>query len=141
MIRFDNISCFSLNELLKINSESEIKTYINGELKHTYTGTLSNRTSTSKIRIGDDYRGGTSVSYMGYMNDWRLYDHCLSAAEVKEISQGLVLHYKLDDTYAETTTNLYSGTFSNTCYNGATSKYGYGTNTDIYKTTGNFPQK
>ena len=30
MIRFDNISCFSLNELLKINSESEIKTYING---------------------------------------------------------------------------------------------------------------
>ena len=29
MIRFDNISCFSLNELLKINSESEIKTYMN----------------------------------------------------------------------------------------------------------------
>lgn len=30
MIRFDNISCFSLNELLKINSESEFKTYMNG---------------------------------------------------------------------------------------------------------------
>ena len=29
MIRFDNISCFSLNELLKINSENEIKTYMN----------------------------------------------------------------------------------------------------------------
>lgn len=29
MIRFDNISCFSLNELLKVNNESEIKTYLN----------------------------------------------------------------------------------------------------------------
>lgn len=28
MIRFDNVSCFSLNELLKIESESEIDTYI-----------------------------------------------------------------------------------------------------------------
>ena len=73
-----------------------IKTYLNGQLTSTYTGTLSNRSSTSKIRIGDDYRGRTSVSYMGYMNDWRLYDHCLSAAEVHEIAQGLVLHYKLD---------------------------------------------
>ena len=118
-----------------------IKVYVNGQYKTEKTGALSARPSTACIRLGDDYRGGTSVSYMGYMNDARIYDHCLSAAEVKDIAQGLVLHYKLDDIYAEMTTNLYSGTFSNTCYNGATNKYSYGTSTDIYKTTGYFQGK
>ena len=31
------------------------------------------------------------------LNDVRIYDHCLSAAEVHEIAQGLALHYKLSD--------------------------------------------
>lgn len=71
--------------------------YINGVLKYTYTGTLANKTSTAKIRLGDDYRGGTSVSYMGYMNDFRIYDHALSAKEVEVLSRGLVAHYPLCD--------------------------------------------
>ena len=95
--------------------DDTIKVYINGELKTIRTQTLSNRPSTSKIRIGDDYRGGTSVSYMGYMNDVRIYDHCLSVKQIKEISKGLVLHYKLDDKYTESTVNLCNGLVKGRC--------------------------
>lgn len=78
---------------------NELRVYINGALIETKSDTtLAPRTSTSQIRIGDDYRGGSSVSYQGYLNDIRIYDHCLSPKEVKEISQGLVLHYKLTPT-------------------------------------------
>lgn len=30
------------------------------------------------------------------LNDFRLYDHCLSPMEIKQISQGLILHYPLN---------------------------------------------
>lgn len=86
-----------------------IKVYVNGQYRTEKTGTLSARPSTACIRLGDDYRGGTNVSYMGYMNDARIYDHCLSAAEVREIAMGLVLHYKLDDMKIKTGTNLVTG--------------------------------
>ena len=73
------------------------KFYMNGILTYTYEGTLANKTSTANIRLGDDYRGGSSVTYMGYMNDFRLYNHCLSAKEVEILSRGLVAHYPLND--------------------------------------------
>lgn len=67
----------------------EAKFYING----TLSGTTTNVDTTYYCR-GDFYIGdnGTDICE----NDARIYDHCLSAAEVREISQGLVLHYKLD---------------------------------------------
>ena len=73
--------------------------YLNGNLldSRDYTGTgfvatmmiLAARASNSSGSNGN-------YGIIGYMNDFRFYDHCLSATEVREISQGLVLHYKLD---------------------------------------------
>lgn len=68
-----------------------LKVYINGVLLDTKTGvsqssTFAYQTALFK-HVADDGR---------YLNDYRLYDTCLSAAEVREIAQGLVLHYKLD---------------------------------------------
>lgn len=76
-----------------------IITYLDGIQITTVTLTsknvLTNLTSSNFIEIGCDHPG-SNEHLTGYVNDFRVYDHCLSAAEVKEISQGLVLHYKLD---------------------------------------------
>ena len=37
------------------------------------------------------------LHYEGKMNDFRIYDHSLSPMEVKQISQGLILHYPLNN--------------------------------------------
>lgn len=72
-----------------------LKIYRDGIITNTYTvgGTMLN-TGITNGRIGSTVQ--TGYFYNGKINDFRVYDHCLSAAEVKEISQGLVLHYKLD---------------------------------------------
>lgn len=99
--------------------------------------------ATGNMNNGGMLQGTVHIGYsgnrpIGRLNDFRLYDHCLSQMEVKEISKGLVLHYPLSDKYIEAVTNLSGGDIDNTCYNATTSKYNYGTNTDIYKTTGTF---
>ena len=44
---------------------------------------------------GATYYGG--MQFFGKINDVRIYDHCLSNKEIKEIAKGLMLHYKLDN--------------------------------------------
>ncbi len=52
---------------------------------------------------------GAGWNFTGRMNDFRIYDHCLSPKEVKEISKGLVLHYKLDGGSLKGSENLVNG--------------------------------
>lgn len=88
-----------------------MKYYINGILKETYTMTLGTRSKASGAAwyLGRDNRVGTAA-LNGRLNDVRIYDHCLSAKEVKEISKGLVLHFPMRDEYIENTTNISSQT-------------------------------
>lgn len=71
-------------------TEGKLRLYLNGNLVAT-----SDVPSSTIYDITSSF----DIPYDGprYVNDFRLYDHCLSAKEVKEISKGLVCHYKLDN--------------------------------------------
>ena len=43
--------------------------------------------------------------FNGRMNDLRIYDHTCSAKEIAEIAKGLYIHYKLNESELEGTTN------------------------------------
>lgn len=45
--------------------------------------------------------GDAAYYFAGYMNDIRLYDHVLSLKQIKELSKGLILHYKLDENISQ----------------------------------------
>ncbi|WP_125140614.1 LamG domain-containing protein [Clostridium transplantifaecale] len=53
------------------------------------------------------------LPFVGYISDVRVYDHCLSVREVKEISKGLILHYPLSSPYCEPVTELYGEKYAN----------------------------
>ena len=64
--------------------------YINGKLRAERHGGVSNAASfaqTTPIIHNSSYR---------YFNDFRIYNHALSLKEIKELSKGLMIHYKLN---------------------------------------------
>ncbi len=94
---------------------SRINFYLDGK----YDGGLnftSSYNSNNPIGIFCWSTGYPEYSSSCQLNDVRIYNHALSAKEVKEISKGLVLHYNFEDEYIEPTTNLFGGRtdFSNT---------------------------
>lgn len=75
--------------------------YINGALVSSTT-TVGTQTAvnSANFAIGLCHQSASAYSgnpLNGYLNDVRFYDHALSIAEIKELSKGLVCHYKLDD--------------------------------------------
>lgn len=75
-----------------------VKVYLNGELKETYTNSANFPTQTSNCnpRIGDDYRGntGNTVSFQGYLENFKLYNITLSEDDVKRIYNELSNDYQ-----------------------------------------------
>ena len=80
--------------------------YVNGVLiGDTAASFLPTSIEGNDICIGGaTYYSG--MQFFGKINDVRIYDHCLSALEVKKISQGLILHYKLNSDGTLCKTNL-----------------------------------
>lgn len=71
--------------------------YVDGEYAgkaKTYRAPTT--TSDKYIRFGGGYANKTQYDIVGSMNDFRVYDECLSAAEIRDIAKALVCHYKLD---------------------------------------------
>ena len=76
--------------------------YINGEKAGAFTGVSNSSTFAYETQVIHN------SSYLRW-NDYRIYNHCLSAKEVKEISKGLVCHYPLKSQYETGQVNKYSG--------------------------------
>ena len=81
---------------------STYKLYLNGNEVKSASTTAAKINGLLNIGIGcrsTNVGGTTQTGYTStkYYNDVRIYDHCLSPKEVKEISKGLVLHYPLNN--------------------------------------------
>ena len=104
--------------------------YVNGTQVGTSTGTC---TST-------DWAYDTVIarpSSTRYYNDIRIYNHALSAKEVKEISKGLMLHYNFEDNCQQLVNAYSEPTFNTSAANGGWGHWGstghagsYAQNTD-----------
>lgn len=88
-------------------SAKQLILYVDGNAEYTLNNYV-NSSIADYIIIFDWSTTYNNTSYRpaAKLNDVRIYDHCLSPKEIKEISKGLVLHYPLNDAYVEGTTNL-----------------------------------
>lgn len=99
------------------------KLYVNGQYSQSYsTSAVSSTYLGNTVSFGSSQANGAGYgNYLnGRLNDIRIYDHCLSAKEVEEISKGLILHLKLDNQdYTHGNPNILTGTFENSYRTGA----------------------
>ena len=74
---------------------STIKIYVNGILNNSATTTFNSLVYGSAVLNLGSWSNGNNYPINGKLNDVRVYSHCLSAKEVKDLAKGLVLHYRL----------------------------------------------
>jgi hypothetical protein len=85
------------------------KLYIDGVFRGTAKTFKSPACTDSIIKIAGDYQRAHSYDWNGMISDFRVYDYCLSPKEIKDISMGLCLHYKLEGDETSVP-NLFAGT-------------------------------
>ena len=118
--------------------EGTIKLYVNGYVDGVHTCVSSiiedyvqlfcwsfAETSVTNI-IANNYK------LKGFLNDVRIYDHCLSDKEVNEISKGLILHYKLSENYQTLNNSFNYPTFNTSSGHGGWSHWAPSNNTGTY---------
>lgn len=140
-LKTDSLSLDTWYHFAIVYKDRVVSLYQNGNFLRSYTISFDPDFSiVTRFDLGRSWSGYYSNMHL---NDFRIYDHALSPREVAEIAKGLVCHYPLGDSYLEGTTNLVADEYgiTSTCYNGATSKYGYGANTDMYRVVGDFQGK
>ena len=87
------------NHVCFVVNGSSTSLYLNGVLQSTNTGCKTTSVTTNQV-----YLNATLYNIC----DFRLYDTCLSVKEIRSLSKGLILHYKLDSPYETNLSNAYS---------------------------------
>ena len=80
------------SHVVLVKDDTKAYQYVNGSLIGTYDS--SNWESSPGKMTGTIYIGQSGCS--AYLNDFRIYDHCLSETEIKKLAQGLIVHYPLN---------------------------------------------
>lgn len=83
------------NHVAATYKDRTLKLYVNGAMLNSGSASFDPTLTSSNLFSIGRY-SNNAEPFTGYINDVRLYDHCLSDAEIHELSMALVCHYKLD---------------------------------------------
>lgn len=93
------------NHFVCTYTSGKIRLYQNGNLESEYvTDIIPSMSAVQAVDIG---KMRTAYQSNCHVNDFRIYNHCLSEREIKELARGLVLHYPLSKPCDNLLTNGY----------------------------------